>query len=302
MNNSREIKSRIKSSGNIYKVTKAMGAIAASRMRKSQWQTFNARPYIRRSLEILALLRFYGLKTEKNPLIAEREVKKICVLLITPDRGLSGSLIPNIFKTALAFKSEEEKKGTKLSFIVIGKKGESFLKRIKAETIAVFPDKSVWKLEDVNPIHKIVMSSFLAGEYDSVVVIYSNFISPLRQVAMARPILPLTEKNLEAMVESRKLNEILSSHKTPLIHKIEPSADIIANELIPHLIKMGFYYLLLESKASEYSSRMLAMENARKNADDLIKDLTFSYNQIRQATITSQIAEIVGGKVAIEEK
>lgn len=301
MNNSREIKSRIKSVGNIFKVTKAMGAIAASRMRKAQIQTFNARPYIQRSMEILAFLRFYGFHAEQFPLISEREVKKIGVFLITPDRGLSGALIPNLLKTTLNFKQDEEKKGKKLSFIVIGKKGESFLKRVKAEILAVFPDKAVWKLADVSPIHKLIMSSFLAGEFDLVTVIYSNFISPLRQEAIVRPILPLTQNNLEKLLETRQLDEILHKTKYPLLYQVEPKVDIIIKELIPHLIKTGLYYLFLETKASEYSARMLAMENARKNADELIKDLVFSYNQIRQASITSQIAEIVGGKIAMEE-
>jgi len=278
-----------------------MGAIAASRMRKAQMQTFNARPYIQRSMEILAFLRFYGFRAEQFPLISEREVKKIGVILITPDKGLSGALIPNLLKTALNFKQDEEKKGKKPSFIVIGKKGESFLKRIKAEILAIFPDKSVWKLTDVSPIHKLIMSSFLAGEFDLVTVIYSNFISPLRQEAIVRPILPLTQDNLEKLLETRRLDEILHKTKYPLLYQVEPKVDIIIKELIPHLIKTGLYYLLLETKASEYSARMLAMENARKNADELIKDLVFNYNQIRQASITNQIAEIVGGKAAIEE-
>lgn len=301
MNNIREIKSRIKSVGNIFKVTKAMGAIAASRMRKAQMQTFNARPYIQRSLEIFAYLRFYGFRAERFPLISEREVKKIGVLLITPDKGLCGSLIPNLLKVALNFKQDEEKKGKKVSFVVIGKKGESFLKRIKAEIFAAFPDKSAWKLSDVGAIYKLIMSSFLAQDFDLVTVIYSNFISPLRQEAIVRPILPLTSDNLEKLLETKRLDEILRKVKHPLLYEVEPRVDIIVKELIPHLIKTGLYYLLLETKASEYSARMLAMENARKNADELIKDMIFSYNQIRQASITNQIAEIVGGKAAMEE-
>lgn len=301
MNGAREIKFRIKSAGNVFKVTKAMGAVAAGRMRKSQDQTLRARPYILRALEILALLRFYGLKLEKSPLISERKGDKVGVLLITPDRGLCGGLISNLLKVAADFKEEREKQGKKLSFIAIGRKGAAFLKRTKANIVAVFPDKSQWKIMDATTIHKFIMNSFLAGDFDSVVVIYSNFISPVRQKAIARTILPLTPENLEKLVETKQLDKILKGAKYPLLYQIEPGKEILAKELIPHLIKMGLYYLLLETKASEYSARMFAMENARKNAEELIEDLTLNFNKIRQSQITGQIAEIVGGAAALEE-
>ncbi len=301
MASGREIKFRIKSSQSIYKVTKAMGAVAASRMRKSQEHTLRARPYIMRALEVLALLRLYGFKLENNPLIAPRPVKKVGVLLITPDRGLCGGLVSGILKTAADFREQEEKQGRKVSFIVIGKKGAAFLKRTDADIMAVFPDKSYWKMLDASAIHKLIMSSFLGGEFDSVVVIYSNFISPVKQKAIARPILPLTTENLQQLIESSRFDKILKETSPSLQYKIEPKADIVAKDLMPHLIKMGIYYLMLETKASEYSARMLAMENARKNAEDLIKDLTLNFNKIRQAQITSQIAEIVGGAAALEE-
>lgn len=301
MNSGREIKFRIKSVGSIFKVTKAMGAVAASRMRKSQEQTLRARPYILRALEVLALLRFYGLKIENFPLIAEREVKTVGVLLITPDRGLCGGLVANLLKTAEDFKKEQEKLGRKLKFIVIGKKGTVYLKRINADIIAAFPDKSFWSVMDAGTVHKMILDSFKAGQFDSVEVIYSNFISPVRQKAIVRPILPLTPKNLERLVESKQLDRILNGSKYPLLYQIEPDKKLLGQELIPHLIKMGIYYLLLETKASEYSARMLAMENARKNAEELINDLTLTFNKARQAQITGQIAEIVGGAAALEE-
>lgn len=301
MNGGREIKFRIKSATSIFKVTKAMGAVAASRMRKSQEQTLHARPYILRALEILALLRTYGFHAESIPLLTARPVKKIGVIFITPDRGLCGGLVSNLLKVAGDYKEQEEKKGRKLSFIVVGRKGTAFLKRINADIAAVFPDKSFWKMMDAATIYKLAMDSFLAGEYDSVVVIYSNFISPVKQRAIVRPILPLTPETLEKLVESKQLEKIIKQSKHPLNYKIEPRADIVATELIPHLIKMGIYFLLLETKASEYSARMLAMENARKNAEELISDLTLTFNKVRQAQITSQIAEIVGGAAALEE-
>jgi F-type H+-transporting ATPase subunit gamma len=301
MSNGREIKFRIKSVGSIFKVTKAMGAVAASRMRKAQEQTLRARPYILRAIEILALLRFYGLKPEVFPLISERKIKNVGVLLVTPDRGLCGGLVGNLLKAAADYKEEQEKFGRKVTFIVIGRKGAAYLKRINADIMAVFPDKSFWRLIDAGTIHKLVMDSFLSGRFDAVDIIYSNFISPVKQKAVVRPILPLTPKNLEKLVETRQLDKILSHVKYPLLYQIEPDKNVLAKELIPHLIKMGMYFLLLETKASEYSARMLAMENARKNAEELIADLTLNFNKVRQAQITSQIAEIVGGAAALEE-
>lgn len=299
MNNSKEIKFRIKSVSSIYKVTKAMGAIAASRMKKAQEQTLHARPYILRALEILALLKRYGFHMEKSPLVTEKKAKKVLVVLITPDRGLCGGLISSLVKTALDFKSEQEQEGKELSYIVVGKKGASFLKRINANILAVFPDKSFWKLIDIGAIHKLMISSFLSGEYESVVVIYSNFISPVRQKATMRAFLPLTAKNLEKMIETKKFSENLNSEE--LIYQVEPTPSVIAESLIPHMLKMGLYFLFLESKASEHSARMIAMENSRKNAKELADDLTLSYNKLRQAQITSQIAEIVGGAAVMEE-
>lgn len=300
MNNSKEIKFRIKSVSSIYKVTKAMGAIAASRMKKAQEQTLHARPYILRALEILALLKRYGFSMEESPLVAEKKSKKVLVVMITPDRGLCGGLISNLFKEALDFKSEQEKAGKELSYIVVGKKGASFLKRIKANILAVFPDKSFWKLVDIGAIDKMIIDSFLSGEYESVVVIYSNFISPIRQKATVRAFLPLTSKNLEKLVETKKFNGSLLNSKE-LVYQVEPKPNIIAESLIPHLLKMGLYFLFLETKASEHSARMIAMENSRKNAKELADDLTLSYNKLRQAQITSQIAEIVGGAAVMEE-
>lgn len=300
MNNSKEIKFRIKSVSSIYKVTKAMGAIAASRMKKAQEQTLHARPYILRALEILALLKRYGFSMEESSLVVEKKSKKILVVMITPDRGLCGGLISNLLKTALDFKSEQEKEGKELDYIVVGKKGASFLKRINANILAVFPDKSFWKLIDIGAIHKLIIDFFVSGEYGSVVVIYSNFISPIRQKAAVRGFLPLTSENLEKLIESKKFSETLLNSKE-LIYQVEPTPGLIAESLIPHMLKMGLYFLFLETKASEHSARMIAMENSRKNAKELADDLTLSYNKLRQAQITSQIAEIVGGAAVMEE-
>ncbi len=300
MNNSKEIKFRIKSVTSIFKVTKAMGAIAASRMKKAQEQTLHARPYILRALEILALLKRYGFQMEESSLVTERKARKVLVLLITPDRGLCGGLISNLFKKTLDFKFEQEKEGKKLYFVVVGKKGTAFLKRINANIIAVFPDKSFWKLVDISAIHKLIISSFLSGECDLVEIIYSNFISPIKQQATARAFMPLSSKNLGKMLETKKFNsDYIDSKK--LVYQIEPNPSIIANNLIPHLLKMGLYFMFLEAKASEHSARMVAMENSRKNAKELADDLTLSYNKLRQAQITSQIAEIVGGAAVMEE-
>jgi F-type H+-transporting ATPase subunit gamma len=232
--------------------------------------------------------------------VAEKKSKKILVVMITPDRGLCGGLISNLLKVALDFKAEKEKEGKELSYIVVGKKGASFLKRTNANILAVFPDKSFWKLIDIGAIHKLIIESFLSGEYESVEVIYSNFISPVRQKATARGFLPLTSKNLEKLIETKKFNENLLNSKE-LIYQIEPTPSVIAESLIPHMLKMGLYFLFLETKASEHSARMIAMENSRKNAKELADDLTLSYNKLRQAQITSQIAEIVGGAAVMEE-
>lgn len=276
-----------------------MRAIAASRMKKIQEKTFKAKPYIWRSLEILYnLTKLNGRDVEKNPLLIARPVKKIGVLLITPDRGLCGPLIGNIVRQTAKFREREKNK--EIKFIVIGKKGTAFLKRSKADILGIFPDKNHWEAEDASPIAHLIISSFEKEEFDELSAIYTNFISASKQEAMIRTILPFTEENLKKIFETRS-PYAPEKGKLSLSYKIEPDPFLIIKNLIPKIIQMGIYYLLLETKTSEHAARMIAMQNAKNNAEEMIDDLTLTYNDIRQATITQQLAEIIGGAAALEK-
>jgi len=300
MNNTREIRLRIKSVENIFKITKAMQTIAASRMRRSQEKTFHARPFILRAFELLAHLGIAKFHKEEIPLFTARPVKKIAVIFISPSRGLCGGLIPNLFKKAADFIEESKKENVHLKFIVIGNKGQQFLKKMKVDIVAAFKDSDLWKADDAEPINEMVIDLFEKGEVDRVTVIYTNFISPLRQEAIVRDLLPLSEETLRKLLEA-KLPQLFGRKKEVPEFKIEPTPDIAIKQLVPYMIKMGIYYLLWETKASEHASRMMAMQNARKNAEELKDDLTLAYNQMRQSAITAQVAEIIGGVAALEE-
>lgn len=300
MNNTREIRRRIKSVENIFKITKAMQTIAASRMRRSQDKTFHARPFILRAFEVLAHLNLMGFSKSNMPIFTGRPVKNVAVLFITPSRGLCGGLIPNLFKKVTEFILASKKEGVNLKFIVIGNKGQQFLRRLDVDIVAAFRDKDVWKAEDAAVINDLVMDLFDKGEIDKVTVVYTNFISPLRQEATVRDILPLTEENLRKLLEAR-LPSLFGRKKEVPEFRIEPTPEEVVTNLVPYLVRMGIYYLFWETKASEHAARMIAMQNARKNAEELQQDLTLTYNQARQSSITAQVAEIIGGVAALEE-
>lgn len=291
----REIKTHLKTIENIHKITKAMEAVAASRMRRAQKQAFQSRPFIQRALEILYNLSRGGLEKEKHFLLAgKKETKNSAILFVTPDRGLCGPLIGGLLRTALSQKIKAEKQGKKVKFFVIGKKGQNFLRRAGAELVAAFPDKEKWTETDAGAVSHSLIRAFQTNEIDEVRLIYANFISPLKQTAVVRILLPLTEENLRNLVETQT-KIFTDAAETPRLYKIEPEPKILIDKLIPYLLKMGVYYLLLEGKASEHSARMLAMQNARRNAEEMLEDLTLTYNETRQSAITKQLAEICGG-------
>ncbi len=300
MNNTREIRLRIKSVENIFKITKAMQTIAASRMRRSQEKTFHARPFILRAFELLAHLGITKFHKDGVSLFTARPVKNAVAVFISPSRGLCGALIPNLFKKAVDYIEEAKKEKINLKFIVIGNKGQHFLKKMNADIIAVFKDSDLWKAEDAESISELIISLFEKGETDKVAILYTNFISPMKQESIARDLLPLSEATLRMLLET-KLPQLFGRQRAVPEFKIEPDSEVAAKQLVPYLIKMGVYYLLWETKASEHASRMMAMQNARKNAEELKSDLTLAYNQMRQSSITAQVAEIIGGVAALEE-
>jgi F-type H+-transporting ATPase subunit gamma len=306
----RVIKNRIKSTKSIAQITKAMEAVSAVKMRKSQATAISARPY---ALSALEILRSVSKKIEAeeialSPFLFERPIAKICALVITSDKGLCGAFNSSVIKKAENFIKNSEKP---VSLITVGKKGRDFFKRRKYDVVGEFTGHGDFAdLEETNPIFEKISAGFLQKDFDEVYFIYANFISALKQETIVRKILPFTEKSLEEIVAGilpergkyanmpTALGESEGLNKSP--YKFEPSPKEVLEKLLPELLHIEIHHVILEGNASEHSSRMLAMRSARDNAEEFITELTLSYNKARQAQITKELTEITGGASALE--
>jgi len=284
----RAIKRRIKSVTNTRKITKAMELVAASKMRKAVNAVLLSRPYSRLAWETVMSI---GTKvdTSMHPLLAKREtVSNVLMLLVASDRGLAGGYNTNIAKMAV---QEIKKLGDNVSMssICIGKRGAEAMRRIKQPVLASFTEiTNNTKFEEILPIGRMVIHEFMSGRFDKVVLVYTDFVSAISQKPVAVELLPLSGASQEPV-------ETMQGEYT-----FEPSPQEVLEKILPRLIETMVYQAVLEAAASEHSSRMMAMRSASDNAGEMIDDLTFTFNQARQAGITQEIAEISSGKAALE--
>lgn len=284
MANLRAIRLRIRGVKNIAKITRAMEMIAASKMRRAQERGLAGRPYREKITEVIAALSAVSGGEAAHPLLEKRPVKKIMVVHVTPDRGLSGGLVGNINRATLSF--VQDNKNTPMSFIVIGKKGLDFMRRAQRDIAAEFMgmgDKPT--LQETLPISRIVIDDFKAGLVDEVYVAYSQFVSTMVQKPVLEKLLPVEPAEIEPQ------------HNVEYLY--EPDAATVLGSLLPSYVEMKIYQLLLESIASEQSARMVAMRNATQNANELTDELTLEYNKARQESITGDLLDIVGGVAAL---
>jgi F-type H+-transporting ATPase subunit gamma len=222
----------------------------------------------------------------------KREVKKRAVILISTDKGLCGALNSNLTREAAKFD-----KNTTV-FVCAGRKGAQFVARTKRQLVAEFTYKDSPLYAEARSISKFVQEMYLKGEVDSVEILYTNFISTLNQKPEVLPLLPIGEiKGVQAGVHGHETSVALE--KSVLEFQFEPGADTVLGSLLPHYLNFQMYQILLEAKASEHSSRMVAMKNATDNAKQLIKDLTLEYNKLRQANITKELLEITTAQMAL---
>lgn len=302
----RDIKRRIKSIVNTKQITRAMEMVAAAKMQKAQVQALKTRAYARAALEILKNVSAQT-PPELQPLLQKNESKKICILLITSDKGLCGGYNANILKKALDFAKRKEKENFKIDFIVLGKKGRDFLQRFGFNIIAEFFDLSdKIGILDITPIAQIPIDDFSKKIYREVYLIYTDFITTLKQLPKIKKLLPLTQEDLIKLAEiGKNIPETIKEKEKKLTKSyeyiFEPDARLVLKTMLPRLVEMQIYQAVLESNASEHSARMVAMKNATDNAKDIIEDLTLSFNQARQAAITKEISEISAGKAALEQ-
>src|SRR6478736_9119931 len=280
----RDIRRRIKSVKNTRQITKALELVAASKMKKAQQAANAGRPYSILMGEMLAAVAG-RVEESQHPFLARREVKVRGIILITSDMGLAGALNTNLFKLVA-----DEIKGP-AKFAVIGRKGAQFIARTKRDLLADFQINDRVPFADVRAVADFMVKQYLDGVVDTVEVIHPRFKNTLVQVATTLPLLPLESLagavaalHAEAGVETPKADdrEIL----------FEPDAASVLENLLPLYIHRGLYQLVLNAKASEHSSRMVAMKTAKDNATKLIGDLSLEYNKARQAGITQEILEI----------
>ena len=304
MQSTQNIKRQIQSTKNTSQITKAMEMVSAAKMRKSQEAALMARPYAEAALHVLENVS-ESIEPRKHILLRRREVKNVCLFVVTSDKGLCGGLNSGVIKEAAKIIKESEKRGRKVSVVAIGKKAESYFRKAKNNLVAVFNGigDSV-ELKETLPISKLLINDFRDKKFDKVMAIYTNFVSTLKQDTRVKTILPITRRSLEETIE--EIEDIVpkdskdGNGNNNLEYKFEPSSSEVLCKLLPNLIEIQSYHIILESNASEHSSRMVAMKTATDSARDMLEDLNLSYNYIRQQKITQEISEISAGVAAQE--
>ncbi|MFA6427367.1 MAG: ATP synthase F1 subunit gamma [Candidatus Magasanikbacteria bacterium] len=313
--NTKAIKRRIKSVGSTKKITKAMEMVAAAKMRKAVEAAVNTRTYATLAWDLLVKLA-KG-ERESLPLLNVRQVNKLLVILVTSNRGLCGSFNSNIIrKTAEQLKDArnisrqrmengiiEPSASVEVDVIGVGKKGADFAKKMKYNLIASYSDFSdTPKLADVLPISRMIIDAYEKKQYDKVVVAYTDYKSTIAQVAKLRQVLPISEHDLEKMINELGNKGQGTRNDTTIEiddYLFEPNTTEVLQIILPRLVETQIYQATLESAASEHSARMMAMRNASDSAEDMIKELNLNFNKARQAGITQEIAEIAGGAAAL---
>jgi F-type H+-transporting ATPase subunit gamma len=283
----RDIRRRIKGVKNIRQVTKAMNMIAAARLRRAQAKAESARPYAERLSEILQDVVASSGGAARHPLMAQRSVKSVALVLVTADRGLCGAFNAGIIREAQRFLNEQ---AVPVELVTVGRKGRDHFQRLGYKISQHFtqPSRDV-RLEEVGNISKRIISDYGAARYDQVYLGYARFVSVLRSEPTVTQLLPLGRPDDAAKA-------------TKTAYQFEPDAEELLNTLLPQYVEVLVYRSLVESLASEQAARMVAMKAATDSASDMITNLTREYNGARQGSITTALLEVVAGADALAKK
>ncbi|HEX6348876.1 MAG TPA: ATP synthase F1 subunit gamma, partial [Candidatus Dormibacteraeota bacterium] len=278
----RDLRGRIRAIKNTQKITKAMQVVAATKLRKAQAAVQATRPYSEKTIEVLQTTA--ALATEyRHPFLEQREGKRGVMILVTADRGLAGAVNTNTIRAAARYMNEHHADHPR--WVTLGRKGRDFMLRYRREVIADasgLPDRP--PLHTILPAVTVALEEYLEGRADSVVLAYAKWISTMRQEAVVRTLVPV------------EIPEREQDQKAPAADYIyEPDPEAVLDTLLPRYVETQVYQAVLENQASFYSAQMIAMQNATNAAGDFIKDLTLLMNKVRQATITTELMEIVGG-------
>ncbi len=323
------IKRRIGSVKNTRKITKAMELVAASKMRRAVEAALGTRDYAKHAWDVLQHVSAAEQETI-HPLLKKREVKKVLMVVVTSNRGLCGGLNSNVLKKVrdltkdpkimLAHRNgkgvlefpETVPADLEVDFITVGKKGEKSLASQDKNVIASYVEVSdTPQYLEVQPVAQMILDAYTKGQYDKVVVVFSDFVSAIVQQPKVRQLLPISPIDLEKtmaemerfattpLMEEKEREELQRKVDHSTEFTFEPDTKTVLDQVLPRLVEVQVFQSVLESSASEHSSRMMAMRNASDSAKEMIDDLTFSLNRARQAGITQEIAEISSGMAAI---
>ncbi len=289
MANLKEVRNRIASVTSTQQITKAMKMVSAAKLKRATSAIIQLRPYANKMRDILANLSS-SLEESNSPFIQEREPNKVLIITISSNRGLAGAFNMNVIKTAnnlISEKYSEQYRKGNVHIVAIGKKVQDFYEKRKYNVIGnnneLYSDLT---FENASKITEAIMAGFAKGEYDRVELVYNLFKNAAVQILTTEQLLPVP-----------KAVALESTTQTDYI--LEPSQEEIVEQLIPKSIKTQVYKAILDSHASEHGARMTAMDKATENAGDLLKALKLSYNQARQAAITTELTEIVSGAAAL---
>jgi F-type H+-transporting ATPase subunit gamma len=298
----RTIKRRIKSVKNTKKITKAMELVAASKMRKAVNAVMDTRPYAELAWRTVQSIGDKVDVSEHPMLSAPDDADNILMLLIASDRGLAGGFNTYVIREAVEMIKETEAEAD-VDTICVGKKATLGMQKRDIPVLASFEEITKDpKYDEILPIGRMLINKFLEGKYKRVVIAYTDFQSALKQEPKILNLLPLGPRE-----ETEAIGEVDEDEPQPEVaqadeYTFEPNPSDVLDKMLPRLVETTVYQAVLESAASEHSSRMMAMKNASDSANDMIDDLNFEYNQARQASITREIAEISSGKAALENK
>ena len=285
----RDIQNKIVGVKKTKQITKAMNMVASAKLRGAQSRIERFRPYADKFNDILVDLASRA-DANAHPLLEKREViQNIGIILVTSDKGLCGSFNANLCNAANKLAKQKEAEGKTVKFICIGKKGRDFIRKAKFDIVVQYTENMThFDFQLASETGNIVIDGYLDGQFDEVHIVYGKFVSIARQEATSSQILPAETPEVQAPAGA-------SSE-----YIFEPSVEGLLAELLPRYVKVQMYRGLLDTSASEHAARMSAMDNATKNCDEMVGSLTKVYNKARQASITTQLMDIVGGAEALK--
>jgi F-type H+-transporting ATPase subunit gamma len=286
MAGTKEIRTKIKSVENTKKVTRALEMVSASKIKKAQDQMRASRPYARLMLEMIGHIAKAS-PEYRHPFMMQRAVKRVGYIVISTDRGLCGGLNNNLFKPVMASMRAAQQAGQEIDLVAVGTKAQAFFKRVAVNMVGGVThlgDKP--RLDQLIGVIKVMLDAYVAGKIDRVELCYNDFVNTMTQTPRLDQLMPLPPSDTQ-----------LSTHAWDYIY--EPNAETVLDSVLVRYVESLVYQAVLENLASEHAARMVAMKSASDNANSLIGQLKLIYNKARQAAITQEISEIVGGASAV---